>query len=402
MHPLLLSFLKLFEKNDMLKTPLLLLLLPILATSQVPNLVRNPGFETLLPEAPVEPCSYIQNGNLFNKSVANWTTNRYMTPDLVIWQPDNFGDCHFTKPHTGEHAVGIITYHPGMDTGRFTDFHEMVQGELKVPLVYGKKYRIEFYVSQDNAAALFHLQNLYGEKRDIRPTAAGNLGVLFLYNPGDFTAKDAKPQFLVKEPIVTAQGEWKLISGSFTADREHLFFMIGNFSKDEITPTSLENPSKIDSFNLASKYNADKIKRVAYYLIDDFRIVPEEMANPAPDIATSLKTKKSYTFQNVNFETGKWDLLPPALPELDALAVFLKENPKMKVEIGGHTDDVGNDTANQSLSENRASSVANYLISKGIEKTRINHKGYGEIQPVAPNTTAEGRLQNRRVECRIL
>lgn len=370
--------------------------------SQVPNLVRNPGFETLLPDAPLEPCAYTQNGNLFNKSVANWTTNRYMTPDLIIWQRDNFGDCHFTKPHTGDHAVGIITYHPGMDTGRFTDFHEMIQGELKVPLVYGKKYHIEFYVSQDNAAALFHLQNLYGEKRDIRPTAAGNLGVLFLYNPRDFNAKDAKPQFLVEEPIVTAQGEWKLISGSFTADREHLFFMIGNFSKDENTPTTLEDPAKIDSFNLASKYNADKIKRVAYYLIDDVRIVPEEpAATPTPDIATSLKSKKTYTFQNVNFKTGQWDLLPPALPELDGLAAFLKENPKVKVEIGGHTDDVGNDDDNQRLSQNRAESVANYLISKDIAKERLSFKGYGESQPIAPNTSAAGRLQNRRVECKI-
>jgi outer membrane protein OmpA-like peptidoglycan-associated protein len=104
----------------------------------------------------------------------------------------------------------------------------------------------------------------------------------------------------------------------------------------------------------------------------------------------------------VNFRTGEWGLLPPALPELDGLAAFLKENPKVKVEIGGHTDDVGNDDDNQLLSQNRAESVANYLISKGIAPERLTYKGYGESQPIAPNTSAAGRLQNRRVECKVL
>ena len=123
---------------------------------------------------------------------------------------------------------------------------------------------------------------------------------------------------------------------------------------------------------------------------------------PKADISTALKTKKTYMFRHVNFETGKWDLLPPALPELDWLATFLKENPKVKLEIGGHTDDVGNDEANQLLSQNRAESVANYLILKEISSERIYHKGYGERQPIAPNTSTSGRLENRRVECKVL
>lgn len=379
---------------------LLLLLLPIIAYSQDGNMVFNPGFEKLLPDAPLKPCSYIQNGESFDKSLANWTTYRSMTPDIVDWKSDAYGDCFFPKPHSGDHAVGIITYHPRFDTGRNDDFHEWIRGELRMPLVYGKKYRIEMYVSQSNETALRHLQNLYGAKRDIRPTAAGNLGVLFVYNKNSYPDDDDKPQFLVKEPIVTAVGEWKLISGTFTADREHMSFFIGNFGKDESTPTMLKNSAQIDSFNLKQNNNVDKIKRVAYYCIDDIRIVPED-APTAPGIYTALKTKKSYTFRNVNFETGKWDLLPPALPELDGLIAFLKENPKIKVEIGGHTDDVGDDDDNQLLSQNRAESVANYLISKGIATERLSFKGYGESQPITPNTSAASRLQNRRVECKI-
>lgn len=380
----------------------LLVLLPFFAPAQEANLVQNPSFEKLLPNAPFKPCSYIQNGESFDKSVANWTTYRTMTPDLIDWQSDAYGECFFPKPNSGDRAVGIITYHPRYDTGRFTDFHELVRGQLKMPLVYGKKYRIEMYVNQSNATGLHHLQTIYGEKRDIRPTAAGNLGVLFVYDKNTYPDVDSKPQFLVAEPIVTGEGEWKLISGTFTADREHTYFFIGNFSKDEDTPTMLENPRQIDSFNIATTNHADKIKRVAYYLLDDIRIVPADAPPRSPSISAALKTKKTYTFQNVNFKTGQWDLLPPALPELDGLAAFLKENPKVKVEIGGHTDDVGNDDDNQLLSQNRAESVANYLISKGIAPERLTYKGYGESQPIAPNTSAAGRLQNRRVECKVL
>ncbi|MCU0345667.1 MAG: OmpA family protein [Saprospiraceae bacterium] len=380
----------------------LILMLPLFVQAQEKNLVRNPGFEQLLPGALAQPCSYIQNGPTFDKSVANWTTHRLMTPDLIDWQSDAYGECFFPKPHGGDRAVGIITYHPRNDTGRFTDFHETVQGQLKVPLVYGKKYHFEMYVSQSDATALHHLRSLYGEKRDIRPTSAGNLGVVFLYSGNDYPDADAKPQFLVKEPIVTKEGEWKLVSGTFTADREYMAFVIGNFFKDDDTPTTLPNNAQIDSFNLRQNNMVDKVKRVAYYLIDDVRIYPADAPPPPPDISAALKTKKTYTFRNVNFETGKWALLPPALPELDGLAVFLKENPKVKVEIGGHTDDVGNDTDNQLLSQNRAETVANYLINKGIAAARISFKGYGEAQPIAPNSSATGRLENRRVECRVL
>ncbi len=383
---------------------LLLFFLPLFAAAQDGNLVLNPGFEKLLPDAPLKPCAYMPNGETFDRSVANWTTYRFMTPDLIDWKPDAYGECFFPKPHGGDRAVGIITYHPRHDTGRHHDFHELVMGQLRMPLVYGKKYRIEMYVNQSDATGLHHLQGLYGEKRDIRPTASGNLGVLFIYDKNHRLEADEKPQFLVKEPIVTAKEEWKLISGTFTADREHTYFMIGNFGKDEDTPTTLKNPAQIDSFNMKQNNTVDKIKRVAYYLIDDIRIVPADAPAPPqqPDISTALKTKKAYTFRNVNFETAKWDLQPPALPELDGLAAFLKENPTVKVEIGGHTDDVGNDTDNQLLSQNRAESVANYLIANGIAAARISYKGYGETQPIAPNTSAAGRLQNRRVECKVL
>jgi outer membrane protein OmpA-like peptidoglycan-associated protein len=75
---------------------------------------------------------------------------------------------------------------------------------------------------------------------------------------------------------------------------------------------------------------------------------------------------------------------------------FLKDNPTVKVEIQGHTDNVGNDDANQKLSEHRAKAVFDYVIDKGIPSDRLRYKGYGESQPIADNNTAMGRAKNRR------
>ena len=75
---------------------------------------------------------------------------------------------------------------------------------------------------------------------------------------------------------------------------------------------------------------------------------------------------------------------------------FLKENPTVKVEIQGHTDNIGRDEDNLRLSENRAKSVYEYVIAQGISANRLRYKGYGESNPIASNNTEEGRAKNRR------
>ncbi len=96
------------------------------------------------------------------------------------------------------------------------------------------------------------------------------------------------------------------------------------------------------------------------------------------------------------FDTDK--LIDESLGELNQLLTTLKDNPKMKVEIVGHTDSKGSDDYNMSLSERRARAVVNYLIEKGISEKRLTSKGYGETKPIAINDTDEGQQQNRRVE----
>jgi len=83
---------------------------------------------------------------------------------------------------------------------------------------------------------------------------------------------------------------------------------------------------------------------------------------------------------------------------LNSVVAILNDNPTYKVTIDGHTDDVGKDDMNQTLSDNRAASVKAYFVSKGIDESRLTSTGYGETKPIADNKTAAGKAKNRRVE----
>lgn len=105
---------------------------------------------------------------------------------------------------------------------------------------------------------------------------------------------------------------------------------------------------------------------------------------------------------NIFFETNKATIKPESETELERVAQLLKENPTIRLEISGHTDNVGSYRANQKLSEARAKSVVDYLVSKGVESSRLEYKGYAFNEPIADNNTPEGRAKNRRVEFKVL
>lgn len=111
---------------------------------------------------------------------------------------------------------------------------------------------------------------------------------------------------------------------------------------------------------------------------------------------------KTFVLDNCNFETGKAELMEESHVVLDELVAYLLRKDDERIEIGGHTDNVGTAKSNQVLSEARANTVRAYLIMKGIDPSRVTAKGYGLTQPVADNRTAEGRAQNRRTEVKVL
>jgi len=106
----------------------------------------------------------------------------------------------------------------------------------------------------------------------------------------------------------------------------------------------------------------------------------------------------SITFVDIHFETGKFEVLQESFGEIQKIATSLQNSKSIKIEIRGHTDDVGSDDDNQTLSEQRAKSVKKVLVSMGIDANRISTKGFGESKPLLPNTSSENRAKNRRTE----
>jgi outer membrane protein OmpA-like peptidoglycan-associated protein len=105
--------------------------------------------------------------------------------------------------------------------------------------------------------------------------------------------------------------------------------------------------------------------------------------------------------KNIFFEFGKSTLKSESYIQLDNVVLLLQSTPGLHIEISGHTDNVGSAKTNQKLSEDRSRAVVDYLVSRGIDLSRLEFKGYGFSQPVASNSTADGRSQNRRVEFKI-
>jgi outer membrane protein OmpA-like peptidoglycan-associated protein len=104
----------------------------------------------------------------------------------------------------------------------------------------------------------------------------------------------------------------------------------------------------------------------------------------------------------VTFDVGSYTLKPEFRATLDDVAASMVKYPNSLVDVYGHTDSTGSDAFNQTLSENRARTVAGYLTSRGVAAARVRSQGYGETMPVADNTTDEGRRKNRRVEIKIV
>lgn len=127
---------------------------------------------------------------------------------------------------------------------------------------------------------------------------------------------------------------------------------------------------------------------------DSFFVVNIPLQPIEPGAAIILK--------NIFFDTNKSDLKPASITELDKVVMLLSDNPKLTIQISGHTDNVGKDADNLILSQGRAKAVTNYITSKGIDAKRLTSKGYGATKPVTKNDTEEGRAQNRRTELNVI
>lgn len=140
----------------------------------------------------------------------------------------------------------------------------------------------------------------------------------------------------------------------------------------------------------------------SYTVLDIPALPPNQYYTNPFKVDIEFQPSKSFVLEDLNFDFGKATLQPGAEPVLDELVAYLNRKEDERIEIGGHTDNVGQPASNLKLSQERANTVMNYLVSKGIDAGRLVAKGYGMTQPVESNKTEDGRAANRRTEVKIL
>ena len=174
--------------------------------------------------------------------------------------------------------------------------------------------------------------------------------------------------------------------------------------------TIFQNVNALDQGNFLATLNTGKdyglnISRPGYlFYSENFSLSGQKTGKPfLIDVALeAIEAGKKSVLRNIFFDTNKFVLKPESKSELEKLTVFLTVNPKVNIEISGFTDNVGDAKSNQLLSENRAKAVYQYLVTNKVTAARLTFKGYGAMQPIAPNNTEEGRSRNRRTEFKIV
>lgn len=283
-------------------------------------------------------------------------------------------------------------------------------GSCFAGLRYQKKYK-EFM--QVKLAESLHRGSTYEFEMYIRLAWWSNasiksIGALFTkagYKSQGDVVKTAMIDSVVKKGSFINNYQWFKISGKYLADGGEKYITIGNFS-----PSVKRDMARMNVFKFGFKE--------AYYFVDDVSLVrakePVEKVkveivgsfsiddqDSVLQVKKNLKVGEKVQLKNIFFENARYYLLPESYAELNKLAQYLIRNPKMEVQIDGHSDNSGSKSRNQKLSELRAREVFEYLIKKGVQN-KLYFKGYGSSQPVAGNDTEIDRAKNRRVEFEII
>lgn len=341
------------------------------ATAQ--NLIPDPGFEIYsnLPDYGANHIYCLSNWTTPNGTNADYYNKN--SPSKLCGVPVNiFGS---RSSHSGDGYAGICIS---------STYTEYLQTGLTTILKKGDKYLVEMFIC----------------KAKLKAEVVTNFGVLFEDKPrwgyDKIGIETTPPIFFYKEDGYRDSDTWTKLSMVYTAKGYEKAIIIGYF---------IPTPAK-------------KIKKIAHYYIDDISITLIKSEKAPIDSLNTLKKDssriiakidtsrimigKTIRLENIYFETEKSVLLENSNEELNKLVNLLKQMPGLKIKILGHTDNQGNESFNKKLSEERAKAVKNYLVSKGIDESRLSSLGYGSEQPIESNETKQGREKNRRVEFLIL
>jgi outer membrane protein OmpA-like peptidoglycan-associated protein len=368
----------------MKKLIFILLLIPMQLFSQ--NLVLNPSFENL------KDCTSTYDA--LNNIVFNWTTPTHGTTDFIS-SCNNISKSNLSVSNGlksskfGGNYAGLLFH--------FNDNkREYIQGELSTTLLKGEKYIVSFYINLSDKSdyALKKISFLFTEKK-----INSNIKVeLSKRNLNKLKIKKFKIHDINNEYFFDNKNKWILVSKEIIANGYENFITIGNFNKN----------SKTNKVLISNKNYTER----AYYYIDMIsvqqanktRIIKPELFETKKQVTflkNNIKLEETQIFENITFDFNSYLLSNKAKKEIIPIYNFLNKNKNTKISIYGHTDNAGSRELNKLLSDNRAKSVAEYLIELGLRKERVISLGYGDSKPIYDNITDKGRNKNRRVEFKI-
>lgn len=336
------------------------------------NLVPNPGFEQY------KTCPYSFSKDPRDFGPTGWSSPTSGTPDY--YNKCSIGDngvphnwAGVSHSHSGAAYAGIYAW-KNRTKG---NYREYIQCKLVEPLRAKKNYLVQFYYRLSSYSVY----------------AIDRIG-LALSDTAIWAAKDGllpiEPLFSEVKELQTLTNAWHLASAEITARGGEQFLVIGNFHSNDSTKNMKINFREGKSPMLGGS---------AYYYIDDVSVslIHDFVEDSVPDV----KTNETYVLKNIQFQFDSYQLLPSSFQELDKLITILTMNPSWKIELTGHTDDQGSEEYNLTLSKQRAKSVGDYLLQKGVENHRVRTQGFGMQKPMQSGRDELARSINRRVEARF-
>lgn len=345
------------------------------------NLVPNPSFEEYI------RCPWAFSTNRSDFRIHGWQSPTGGTPDHFhscssgdVDVPVNWAGN--SNAHQGKAYAGIYVWSTNHN------YREYLQAELAEPLKPGEKYILEFYYKLANYSVY----------------AINRMGLVLVNDPVNITHDkliEISPVLSIEQDTAMTQytGSWEQARMEYTAQGGERYLIIGNFFSNTQTKAT----------RLPFRHGLNMMLNAAsYYYIDDV-LVQHVGAEKTPDpklVAQlnplSIELNHIYTLKDIKFEFDSYIIHPSSNDELNKVVAYLKEHPDVNVRVSGHTDHVGSDDYNLTLSRNRAKSVADFLIMKGVAEQRIISYGFGKSRPLDPATTEDAATINRRVELRFV
>jgi OOP family OmpA-OmpF porin len=368
----------------MLKRSCILLLFFISVNLNGQNLVPNPSFEEVVDC----PQSFSTSKNDFK--VPGWSSPTQGTPDhfhVCSWGEADvpFNWAGSANARTGKAYAGMYVWNK-RDDGK--SYREYIQCELAERLTAGEEYILEFYFKL--APNSVHTSNRMGLTLASVPVNLSHDQLIEL-TPALSVEKDTA--------VTTETGGWERARVVYKAVGDERYLILGNFYSNAVTK-STRLPFRIGKNSM--------LTHSAYYYIDDVSVrAVDSLKQKVVPVGTSdfksdaIELNRDYILKNIQFEFDSYVLMRASFVELDKVIDYLKVNGQVHVRLAGHTDFIGSEDYNTTLSRNRARSVADYFISKGVSPNRIISYGYGKTRPLVLDKTDEGRKINRRVEIRF-